>query len=77
MTTTSPTTSDPVASSRRDPISDWLDVFMRLLELKPSESRAVRDELEDHLRSRVDDLIITGASSATSWRTTSAHAWTT
>lgn len=73
MTTTSPTTSDPVASSRRDPISDWLDVFMRLLELKPSESRAVRDELEDHLRSRVDDLIITGASEHDAVRTAVAE----
>jgi|GEM_PF-2358911 len=77
MTSTSPTsspaTTDPVASSRRDPISDWLDVFMRLLELKPSESRAVRDELEDHLRSRVDDLIITGASEHDAVRTAVAE----
>jgi hypothetical protein len=51
-----------VAPSRRDAVSDWLDLFVRLLGLPASESAQVLDELEDHLRSRVDDLLITGAS---------------
>lgn len=51
-----------VTPSRRDPIADWLDLFLRMLSLSKSESVAVRDELEDHLRSRVDDLLITGSS---------------
>ncbi|MFG0304861.1 MAG: permease prefix domain 1-containing protein [Phycisphaerales bacterium JB040] len=73
MTTSPRTKADPVAPSRRDPINDWLDVFIRLLELKPSESRAVRDELEDHLRSRVDDLIITGVGESDAVRTAVAE----
>ena len=53
---------DSIEPSRRDAVSDWLDLFVRLLGLPASEATQVRDELEDHLRSRVDDLLITGVS---------------
>lgn len=49
-------------SSARDPISRWLDVFVPLLRLPRAEAGRIRDELEDHLRTRVDDLLILGMS---------------
>ncbi|MEZ6318911.1 MAG: permease prefix domain 1-containing protein [Phycisphaerales bacterium] len=49
-----------VDPSARDPIGSWLDVFVALLALPKHERETIRDELEDHLRSRVDDLVITG-----------------
>lgn len=49
-----------VDPSARDPIGSWLDVFVALLALPRQERQTIRDELEDHLRSRVDDLMITG-----------------
>lgn len=52
----------PIEPSRRDAVEDWLALFVRMLGLPASETEAVRDELEDHLRSRVDDLLITGVS---------------
>ena len=48
--------------SSRDAIADWLDVLERMLALPQGARRAIRAELEDHLRSRVDDLTITGLS---------------
>lgn len=48
------------SSSPRDAIETWLDVLVSMLNLPPSQRTHVRDELEDHLRSRVDDLLITG-----------------
>lgn len=51
---------EPVTPSRRDPIDEWLEVFLAASRLTAKERRAVRDELEDHLRSRVDDLLIAG-----------------
>ncbi|HED54674.1 MAG TPA: hypothetical protein ENJ00_10810 [Phycisphaerales bacterium] len=50
----------PIRPSARDPISQWLDVFTRLLGLPDVERQRIRDELEDHLRNRVDDLMILG-----------------
>jgi len=50
----------PRAPSRRDPIDAWLDVLVRLLRVPRGEQRQIRDELEDHLRSRVHDLMIAG-----------------
>ncbi|MEZ6163348.1 MAG: permease prefix domain 1-containing protein [Phycisphaerales bacterium] len=44
----------------RDAIESWLDVLVSMLNLPPSQRTQVRDELEDHLRSRVDDLLIMG-----------------
>ncbi len=49
-----------VKPSSRDPIVQWLDVFTSLLSLPPAEAERIRDELEDHLRTRVDDLLILG-----------------
>ncbi len=49
-----------VEPSARDPIAAWLDVFVGLLNLPKDQKQTIRDELEDHLRSRVDDLLITG-----------------
>jgi len=51
--------SQPTPSTR-DPIDAWLDVFIRLLGASRGEAQTIRDELEDHLRSRVDDLTIIG-----------------
>lgn len=44
----------------RDGVDSWLDVLTSMLALPPSQRAQVRDELEDHLRSRVDDLLIAG-----------------
>lgn len=49
-----------VTPSTRDSISTWLDVLTSMLALSGPERTQVRDELEDHLRSRVDDLLIVG-----------------
>lgn len=54
------TEAEPVRPSTRDPIAQWLDVFTSLLALPASEADRIRDELEDHLRTRVDDLLILG-----------------
>lgn len=47
-----------VMSSARDPIDRWLDVFVRLLRVPKADAKRIRDELEDHLRARVDDLML-------------------
>ena len=52
---------NPLPSSR-DAIDSWLDVLVSMLNLPGSQRDQVRDELEDHLRSRVDDLLIMGKS---------------
>lgn len=44
----------------KDSIESWLDVLVSMLHLPPSRKDQVRDELEDHLRSRVDDLLVQG-----------------
>jgi hypothetical protein len=49
-----------VEPSSRDSISAWLDVLTSMLALPEQQRAQIRDELEDHLRSRVDDLLITG-----------------
>tara|TARA_R110002072_G_scaffold96765_1_gene212685 strand:+ start:3675 stop:5036 length:1362 start_codon:yes stop_codon:yes gene_type:complete len=49
-----------VTPSNRDSIASWLDVLTSMLSLPEGQREQVRDELEDHLRSRVDDLLITG-----------------
>ena len=50
----------PEPPKPRDGIESWLDVLTSMLSLPPSQRTQVRDELEDHLRSRVDDLLIHG-----------------
>ncbi len=49
-----------IEPSSRDSISSWLDVLTSMLAVSESQRDQVRDELEDHLRSRVDDLLIVG-----------------
>ncbi|MBL4808940.1 MAG: hypothetical protein JKY43_02645 [Phycisphaerales bacterium] len=49
-----------MSPSSRDSISGWLDVLTSMLSISEPKRLQVRDELEDHLRSRVDDLLITG-----------------
>ncbi|HHN77999.1 MAG TPA: hypothetical protein ENK11_04910, partial [Phycisphaerales bacterium] len=54
--------SEPVHPSSRDPVGGWLDVFIPMLGLPRDRAEEIRAELEDHLRARVDDLMITGKS---------------
>lgn len=60
MTTTRKKGELETTTSGRDPIGDWLDVLESMLGVPAARRRAIRQELEDHLRSRVDDLTITG-----------------
>jgi len=60
--------SESVETSARDPIADWLAVFARTLAVPKAEAREILDELEDHLRTRVDDLLIAGLSEAEATR---------
>ncbi len=41
-------------------IESWLVVFGRLLQLPDATKQAIRDELEQHLRERVRDLVLAG-----------------
>lgn len=54
--------SEPVRPSSRDPVGGWLGVFIPMLGLPRVRAEEIRAELEDHLRARVDDLMITGKS---------------
>ncbi|USN98438.1 MAG: hypothetical protein H6810_09700 [Phycisphaeraceae bacterium] len=49
-----------VVPSSRDPVERWLDVFIPMTGLPRARAEEIRAELEDHLRARVDDLMITG-----------------
>ncbi len=62
LTPKSRTKHPPVVPSTRDAISSWLDVLTSMLVVSESQRLQIRDELEDHLRSRVDDLLIVGKS---------------
>lgn len=46
----------------RGAIESWLDVLVSLLRLPPPERDAIRDELDEHLRERVRDLMLSGRS---------------
>ncbi|MEM9082648.1 MAG: permease prefix domain 1-containing protein, partial [Planctomycetota bacterium] len=50
------------SSAPRDAIAEWLAVFSRTLAVPKREAEEVLAELEDHLRTRVDDLMIGGVS---------------
>jgi hypothetical protein len=52
--------TEPVRPSAPDPVDAWLDVLVTMLAIPKADRRTVRDELEDHLRSRIDDLLIHG-----------------
>ena len=62
-------TPKPKPPTSRDGIETWLDVLTSMLSLPSSQRTQVRDELEDHLRSRVDDLLVLGKSEAEAIRT--------
>ena len=62
--TQTPPVRTTVEPSRRDPITEWLDLFETLVGLPKADRHAIRAELEDHLRTRVDDLLITGLTEA-------------
>ena len=49
-----------VRSSARDSVEQWLEVFTSVLAVPAVERQRIRDELEDHLRTRVEDLMILG-----------------
>jgi len=51
-----------IKPSTQDPIQRWLDIFMPMTGLPKARQADIRAELEDHLRARVDDLMITGLS---------------
>lgn len=46
---------------RCDDVTAWLDVVTTLMRASESERRAVREELEGHLRERVRDLVLSGS----------------
>lgn len=52
---------DPVA---HDSVAAWLNVLTGLLRVPERQARAIRDELEAHLRDRIDDLLLAGRSEA-------------
>lgn len=52
--------ASPVRPSNADPVDAWLDVLVAMLSIPKPDRQRVRDELEDHLRSRIDDLLIHG-----------------
>jgi len=60
MTKIKHTSRIKIEPSSRDSISSWLDVLTAMLAVSESKRAQIRDELEDHLRSRVDDLLIIG-----------------
>lgn len=64
MTTERKARVNPVRPSARDPVAGWLDVFIPMTGLPRARAEEIRAELEDHLRARVDDLMITGLTEA-------------
>lgn len=73
MTRTPRNNPTPRPPTSRDGIDAWLDVLTSMLALPPSQRAQVRDELEDHLRSRVDDLLIAGSPEPEAVRTAIAE----
>lgn len=59
---------DSMWLSQPDPVGAWLDVLMGLVRLGSAEKRAIRDELDSHLRDRVRDLMLTGLHEANATR---------
>ena len=59
----------PGLSSRTgDPIDSWLNLLTTLLRLPASKSAEIRDELEDHIRTRVRDQLVEGVDESTAVR---------
>lgn len=73
LTCQSKTPKKLVTPSSRDSIASWLDVLTSMLSLSETQREQVRDELEDHIRSRVDDLLITGTPEPEAIRTAVAE----
>lgn len=48
----------------KDGVSAWLDVLEPMLRVPAAQKRELRDELESHLRDRVNDLIVSGKDEA-------------
>lgn len=59
MTETTRTKAD-IWPSTQDPISRWLDIFIPMTGLPRARQTEIRAELDDHLRARTADLMITG-----------------
>lgn len=59
MTETTRTKTD-IRPSTQDPISRWLDIFIPMTGLPRARQTEIRAELDDHLRARTADLMITG-----------------
>ena len=51
-----------IKPSTQDPIQRWLDIFIPMTGLPKARQADIRAELEDHLRARTGDLMITGLS---------------
>lgn len=54
----------PGAEPAQDPVASWLNVLMGMLRVPARQARAIRDELEAHLRDRIDDLLLSGRGEA-------------
>lgn len=50
----------PSNPNRGDAIDSWLGMFTKFLRLPSEQSRAIRDELDSHIRERVRDLMLAG-----------------
>jgi hypothetical protein len=61
--------SESEPSTERDPIAVWLDTLGVLLRMPGMKSAPIRDELENHLRERVRDLMLTGKGESEAVRT--------
>ena len=52
----------PTPARRGDAIDQWLGMFTRFLRLPHAQSKAIKDELDSHMRERVRDLMLEGLS---------------
>lgn len=55
---------DPTAEPAGESIRSWLSIMVGMIGASESERRAVREELESHVRERVRDLMVSGATEA-------------
>ena len=56
-----------------DSIDRWLDVFVRLLRVPTHDAQRIRAELDDHLRARTHDLMVSGHTEPEAVRTAIAE----
>ena len=57
-----------LASRTGDPIDSWLSLLTGMLRLPDARAREIRDELEDHMRTRVRDQLVEGVDESTAVR---------